>query len=396
MLQILGAVMIRVCVLVQNHPNLVMGGAQYQGHLLAEELARRDGVEVTYLARDVPPEAARIFNLPYRVRSIGTWAGVRRRAAFFDARQLWRMLRELQPDVIYQQMRQSYTAVCARYARRAGIPFFFQIASDLDLERGWLINGISANLPFDVPESIASIWGLQHATHIIAQTSRQGRTLHQRFDRHPAATVRNFQPLPAGLPSKSTTPVEVLWVANLKAVKRPELFVELAEAFAGRDELRFTMAGRASDLRRYDALMRRIKRTPNLEYLGELSIEAVNVRMAQAAIHVNTSSFEGFPNTFIQAWAQGAVVATIAVDPDEEGMEKLGIGICAGSLERLKTTIDELARSPERRNAIAERAFAFAHANHSLAHGARLADMMLDAAATARSQRAAARERCAT
>jgi glycosyltransferase involved in cell wall biosynthesis len=195
--------------------------------------------------------------------------------------------------------------------------------------------------------------------------------------------VRNFQPLPTHLPEKSSSPIEVFWVANLKAVKRPELFVELAEAFAGRTDLKFTMAGRPRPMNRPDPLMERIKRSPNLEYLGELPIDAVNARMAQAAIHVNTSSYEGFPNTFIQAWAQGAVVATIAVDPDEEGMEKLGIGFCAGSLEGLKARIDELARSPELRRATAERAFAFAHANHSMARGAELVDMMLNAAADA-------------
>jgi glycosyltransferase involved in cell wall biosynthesis len=194
--------------------------------------------------------------------------------------------------------------------------------------------------------------------------------------------------LPAVLPQKAERPVEVFWVANIKEVKRPELFVQLAESFIGRGDLKFTMAGRPAKFgRRYGPMMERIARTPNLEYLGELPIEAVNQRMAQAAIHVNTSSCEGFPNTFIQAWAQGAVVATIAVDPDEEGMEKLGIGICAGSFEGLRTTIDQLARSAERRQAIAERAFAFAHANHSLAQGARLADMMLEAAAAAQRTR---------
>jgi glycosyltransferase involved in cell wall biosynthesis len=369
-----------------------MGGAQYQGHLLAEEFARRPGVEVTYLARDVPPEAATTYNVPYALRSIGTKAGIRKRAALFDARGLWNTLSALQPDVVYQQMRQSYTAICALYARQAGIPFFFQIASDIDLSRRWVPNALSANLPLDVAESIAGIWGLRHASHVIAQTVRQSRVLCERFGRDSAAVVRNFQPLPACLPQKVERPVEVFWVANIKEVKRPELFVQLAESFIGRDDLKFTMAGRPSEFqRRYGPMMERIARTPNLAYLGELSIEAVNQRMAEAAIHVNTSSYEGFPNTFIQAWAQGAVVATIAVDPDEEGMEKLGIGICTGSFEGLRMTIDQLARSPERRRAIAERAFAFAHANHSLAQGARLADMMLEAAAAAgRARRIAA------
>jgi len=380
--------MTKVCIVVQNHPKVLMGGAQYQGHLLAEELARRPGVEVTYLARDVAPDAATTYNVPYGVRSIGTWAGIRRRAALFDTSGLWSTLHALQPDVVYQQMRQSYTAVCAVYARQAGIPFFFQIASDLDLIRRWAPERLSANLPFDVAESIAGIWGLRHASHVIAQTARQSRVLRERFGCESAAIVRNFQPLPAVLPQKAERPVEVFWVANIKEVKRPELFVQLAESFIGRGDLKFTMAGRPAKFgRRYGPMMERIARTANLEYLGELPIDAVNQRMAQAAIHVNTSSYEGFPNTFIQAWAQGAVVATIAVDPDEEGMEKLGIGICAGSFEGLRTTIDQLARSAERRQAIAERAFAFAHANHSLAQGARLADMMLEAAAAAQRTR---------
>jgi glycosyltransferase involved in cell wall biosynthesis len=263
------------------------------------------------------------------------------------------------------------------------VPFFFQIASDIDLDRRWLRNHLSANTPFDLAESVLGSWGLTHTSHIIAQTARQARVVRERFGRETAAVVRNFQPLPTHLPEKSSSPIEVFWVANLKAVKRPELFVELAEAFAGRTDLKFTMAGRPRPMNRPDPLMERIKRSPNLEYLGELPIDAVNARMAQAAIHVNTSSYEGFPNTFIQAWAQGAVVATIAVDPDEEGMEKLGIGFCAGSLEGLKARIDELARSPELRRAIAERAFAFAHANHSMARGAELVDMMLNAAADA-------------
>jgi len=380
--------MLKACVIVQNHPAVAMGGAQYQGHLLAEELARRRGVEVTYLARDIPADAAQRFGTTYTIRSMGTWRGIRRRAAVFDAPQLWRLLRELQPDVIYQQMRQSYTAVSALYARRTGVPFFFQIASDLDIDPGWFSSGISSNLPFNLLESITGLWGLRRADYILAQSTRQARLLRERLGLEAAAVIRNFQPLPARLPDKPLAPVEVLWVANFKDVKRPELFVQLAEEFRGRNDVRFTMAGRPSgQRRRFAPLMERIGQMENLRYLGELSIDEVNERMAQAHIHVNTSSFEGFPNTFIQAWAQGAVVTTIAVDPDEEGMERLGIGICAGTFDNLRSVIDELVRNPERRHSIGVRAFEFAHANHALDRGARLADLMLEKAERARASR---------
>jgi len=343
---------------------------------------------VTYLARRVPTGSAAL-NLPYHIRQIGNAAGIRRRAVFFDACDLKRTLEELQADVLYQQAKQSYTAVCASYAKRAGIPFFFHVAHDFDLGYRWITLRFSPNTPFDIVECLSGDWGIKQATHIIVQSERQGKLLQKRFGRTADTVVRNFQPLPDTLPEKPEGPVQIFWVANLKDFKRPALFVELAESFAGRSDVLFLMAGRPAPQRRFRPMMERIPKVPNLRFLGELPIDRVNTLMDQAAVHVNTSSYEGFPNTFLQAWARGAVVASLAVDPDEEGMESLGIGYCAGSMQRLHSIIDDLTRDSTKRRAVAQRAFAFVHKMHGLEHGARLADQLLAAPAKLRGQRAA-------
>jgi hypothetical protein len=381
-----GAGDVRVCLITENHAGAVMGGAEYQTLLLAEELSRRPGVAVAYLARRVPAGGA-AQNLPYTLKQIGNPAGIRRRAVFFDAKDIARALDELQPHVIYQQGKQSYTAMCARYARRAGVPFFFHVAHDFDLNYGWITSHLSPNTPFDIVEYMAGDWGIRRASHIIVQSERQGVQLQKRFGRTASLIVRNFQPLPETLPVKPEGPLQIFWVANLKDFKRPALFVDLAESFAGRSDLEFVMAGRPPGLRRFAPLMERIPKVRNLRYLGELPIERVNELMDAAAVHVNTSSFEGFPNTFLQAWARGAVVASLAVDPDAEGMETLGIGYCSGSMDRLHAIIDELSRAPKTRQTVAERAFAFVHEKHGMAHGARLADHLLNAARDAQRSR---------
>jgi hypothetical protein len=356
-----------------------MAGIEYQLQLLTEELCRRPDVSLSFVARRIPT-ASDAQGLRYRLIRIGDDAGIRRRAVFFDTSDLWRALKELQPDVIYQQGRQSYTAVCAKYAGRAGIPFFFHVAHEFDMNFRWVTQRLTPNTPFDFVEYILGMWGLKHASHIIVQSERQGRLLRETLGLTATAVVRNFQPLPDSLPVKPTGPLRIFWVANLKDFKRPALFVELAESFSHRSDLEFLMAGRPPIERRFRSLMKRIPTIPNLKYMGELSIEKVNEVMCGAAVHVNTSSFEGFPNTFLQAWARGAVVASLTVDPDEEGMEALGIGYCAGSMDRLHAIIDTLSREPEKRRAVAERAFAFVHAKHGLAEGARLADHMIAAA----------------
>jgi hypothetical protein len=367
-----------VCIVAENHAKALMAGAEYQTLLLTEEIARRRGVRVTYVARRIP-EGAAAQGLPYGLKRIGSDVGIRRRAVFFDAGDLSRTLCDLKPDVIYQQSRQSYTAVCARYAKQARIPFFFHIAHDFDLDYRWITLRYSPNTPFDLVECLVGIWGLKNASHVIVQTERQGRVLQQRYGRTAAAVIRNFQPLPDELPSKPQGPLKIFWVANLKDFKRPGLFVELAESFAGRDDLLFVMAGRPALERRFAPLMRKIGTVPNLRYLGELPIEKVNELMSEAAVHVNTSTFEGFPNTFLQAWARGAIVATLAVDPDD-GMEALGIGYCAGTMQRLHDFVDDLSHSAEKRRTIAAQAFAFVHDKHSMSQCVRLADLILRAA----------------
>ena len=365
----------RVCMIVECHVRLHMGGAEYQAHLLAEELSRRDCVQVTYLGRHVPPSG----DLSYATREIGNAAGFRGRAVFFDARSLWDTLVELQPDVIYQRIKQSYTAVCGLYARRRHVPLVFHSSSEADVGSRRLWKPLSTNGAFDLLESVAGNWGVRHASHVVVQTEQQRELLRQRHCREPSAVVRNFQPLPSALPEKGSGPTRVLWVGNLKDVKRPHLFLELAALFANRDDLEFWMVGRPSTNFSFRSTMSDIQRSPHVRYFGELPLDEVNDLMNEADVFVNTSEFEGSPNTFIQAWARGAVVTSLVVDIDG-GLEAMGIGYRTESVQRLAQAIDQLARSPALRREIANRAFAYVHREHSLDNAAKLADLVLDAA----------------
>jgi glycosyltransferase involved in cell wall biosynthesis len=80
--------------------------------------------------------------------------------------------------------------------------------------------------------------------------------------------------------------------------------------------------------------MAAIRATPNLEYLGEKSQDEVNELLARAHIYVNTSLFEGFANTFIQAWMRDVAVVSLHVNPDGV-FDREGVGIHAGSEDEL-------------------------------------------------------------
>ena len=344
----------RVCMVVESHWRAVMGGAELQARFIAEGLAARPGFEVHYLARRCLPEPA---GDPYPVTCIGNDSGVRRRAVFFDAPRLWRALEAIDPDVIYQRMRQSYTGVAAAYARRYGKRFVFHAASEYDVMRRAFPKPFSLNVPFDWVETVAGNYGIRRASAIVTQTQRQAELLQRHLGRRAAAVVPNFHPPPRPEESleKSRAGLLVVWIGNFRLVKRPEVFVRLAEELRHLPEVRFAMAGRAGNERTHGELHAKIRSLGNLEYLGELSHDQVNELLGRAHFLVNTSDSEGFSNTFVQAWMRGTAVLSLNADVD--GALACGdLGHLAGSFDKLRAQLERLIADRPAREALTERA----------------------------------------
>ena len=198
-------------------------------------------------------------------------------------------------------------------------------------------------MPFDWVETVAGNYGIRRASAIVTQTQRQAELLQRHLGRRAAAVVPNFQPQPRAEESleKSRGGLLVVWIGNFKLVKRPEVFVRLAEELRHLPEVRFAMAGRAGNERTHGELHAKIRALGNLEYLGELSHDQVNELLGRAHCLVNTSDAEGFSNTFIQAWMRGTAVLSLNADVD--GVLASGdLGYLAGSFDKLRAQLERL------------------------------------------------------
>ena len=116
----------------------------------------------------------------------------------------------------------------------------------------------------------------------------------------------------------------VLWIGNTdERVKRPSLILELSRCLP---EYKFITVVTPVLEEDYDRLVEIARDIPNLEITTRVPYKEIEKYFAQATLFVNTSTLEGFPNTFLQAGKYGVPVISLKVDPNEM-LSTYGCGI---------------------------------------------------------------------
>jgi glycosyltransferase involved in cell wall biosynthesis len=178
-------------------------------------------------------------------------------------------------------------------------------------------------------------------------------------------------------PQRSANPprkdIDVLWVGNLRALKRPELALELARRLP---DIRFTLAGgpMPGGQTYFDDVAAAAARLPNVQMLGAVKYADTGPLFDRTRVFLNTSSIEGFPNTFLQAWIRGVPVVSF-FDPD--GMvHRLQLGRIATSLDDMREALRALIDVHVYRELIGRRARDFASREYTAGMAARYFELL--------------------
>jgi glycosyltransferase involved in cell wall biosynthesis len=346
-----------------------MGGSEYQVQVLMEHLTRRPDLDIHFVTNRV---GAGFEPHGYELRVLSREFGIRRYGLFFDAVPLYRILRRLAPDVIYQVIGSAHTGIAAFYARRHGCRLIWRVTDEMSLRRA----PIEWWRPHHRLERLILEYGIRNATTIVAQTETQRRLLAESFGRADAVVVRNFHPRPREEMRKGAAKKRILWIANLKRIKNPEAFIRLAARFRDRSDVEFTVLGAPADHPDWvQTVEEQMRRCENLRYAGPVSPEEVNAQLAAAHLLVNTSDTEGFSNTFIQAWMREVPVVSLAVDPDGV-FSSSSPSLLAGSEERLYELVELLLGNEALRGRLAAECRAAAAERYTEANAERLVEII--------------------
>ena len=151
----------------------------------------------------------------------------------------------------------------------------------------------------------------------------------------------------------------------LRRFKRPDLLIEIARKAP---DLRFVVCGGPTTFTAAPGYGEQIAKTlrslPNVEYRGQVPPDEANRVIANAASFLSTSDEEGFPNTFLQAWAAGTPVVSLRVDPDHV-VARHRLGKISLTVQQAICDIRMLLDSEQEREAISSRAREYVAKNHS-------------------------------
>lgn len=198
---------------------------------------------------------------------------------------------------------------------------------------------------------------LHRADAIITQNEHQQVTL-KRTENLDSVVIRNGFPISGEQPSG--TREYLLWIARADSFKRPELFIRLAQALPSH---RFVMILSGSGPAK-DKITREAEAIGNLEFRDGVSFFESIAYFRKAKCLVNTSSAEGFPNTFIQAGLTQTPILSFAVNPDNM-LEKHNIGFCCSdNLEAAKKFV--LSLNDEKIEQLGANAFNYIRTYHNI------------------------------
>ena len=319
-------------VLAREYREHSIGGEAVQQTLLARAFARR-GHDVSMVVGDYgQPDGAQWESIrTYKAYPADAGIPVLR---FIHPRWtgLWSALARADADVYYTSCAGMQVGQMALFCRRHGKRLVFRAASDSDCDPDRLLVRFAR-------DRWLYAYGLRRADAILVQSAWQA-----------AAMARNYRlpSLQAGMLVEKSPPaplrdIDVLWLGNIRRVKRPDRMIELA-ALLPRETVHMAGGPLPGEEPLYDEIRDAAAGLSNVRFHGRLPYWEANELYGRASLLVNTSDVEGFPNSYLQAWIRGVPVVTL-IDPDGV-IAREGLGVAVASPDRMAEAVLGLLHNP--------------------------------------------------
>jgi len=203
---------------------------------------------------------------------------------------------------------------------------------------------------------------LRRTDAIVTQTQQQLALAQAALGKdHLVTTIPSFvEPVPPA----EHKPEAFIWIGRLAPYKQPLEYVRLAEALPDRQFRMVFMEAQDPAPSVVAELRAAAERLPNLELLGRVARRRVLEVIERSFAVVSTSTHEGMPNVFLEAWARAVPVLSLQCDPGGQIARQNAGLVAGGSRAELVRNAGSLSQDPALRGQLGANGRRYVNAAH--------------------------------
>ncbi len=315
-----------------------IGGAEVQRAIIARGLVHR-GYRVSFIVTDHgQPDG--IEHDGITVYKMCSWDDGLPIVRFIHPRwtSLHNAMSRANADIYYHRTAGAETGQVAFWCKSRRRKMIYAVACDPECEKDlWFFTARR--------EKWLYRFGLKTADLVIAQTPNQQRMLKDNVNLD-STIIRSCTADPG--PQNRQSPANdeqksLLWLGRYAEQKGLDFLLDLA---AAHPDIRFDLIGAPNTRSNYARLIvDRANTMANVKMLGHVPHTKVSQYYQQASALLCTSNYEGFPNTFLESWANALPVVTRW---DAEGtITDKHLGVHADSVDELGRKMNQLLTDPD-------------------------------------------------
>lgn len=245
---------------------------------------------------------------------------------------LFKAIKYYSPDYLWQEAAGIATGILAHIAKNLNIPFIYRVSSDIDVDKR-----IKQHLSFN--EWLIYKYGLKNSKYIITQNDYQYNMLEAQYPNKKIYIIYNaFYPFREFEELKERK--YIAWLGVFSKAKNLPALLHIVNQLPN---IQFKIAGMeptsGMDKNTKKALIA-LSKCKNVQFVGYLNRLMIMNFIANAYALISTSHYEGFSNTFLEAFSAGTPVISLNSDPNKI-LKKHELGFVV-NLQNVAHTIKEL------------------------------------------------------
>lgn len=248
---------------------------------------------------------------------------------------------EVNADIYLVPGNHNRAAEVACFCKKRKKKYVFLAGSDMDYDPAYKTCPEKFDV-YGVPGHVM-VYAIEEASLHVVQSAFQSECLLKNYRRTSVVVPNPIDTTPSF--PRSRNAAGILWVGSADdRVRRPSLVLELARRL---HDFRFTIIMVPAVPETYQQCTAAARSLPNVALVGRTAYSEIERYYAEAGLLVNTSAFEGFPNSFLQAAKYGVPIVALKVNPGEM-LTRHGCGYtCDDDLEQLARQIRTLMSDSE-------------------------------------------------